>query len=333
MHFLNKVHPFVNYAVFGTLLGTLLVIFLSRWLYSNNPKAKASLLMLPLVIPYLTYVLAMLFSFNSRCTLYGMQMSAGLLSKLSVELCRLSTLVGNYLTPFFLVSAALAILKLLTSTLTMRRYRNQFGYATQHEYGELLRTVEELSQRLNIRSPQVIVTSFNFGQAFTTGFLHPEIVISQGILSAVDSEELEAILAHELAHVSRLDSLTNWLSVFLRDVIFFVPVSYWVYQQHTNYKELAVDELTVRLTEKPLAYAQALIKVWRLSSHSFWYKLGIDNWSPNPSLVKGRGILEHRIQCIVDGPRANVGCNDGPPVSVVMLMVTVVSVSGLFFIC
>lgn len=333
MHFLDKVHPFVNYAVFGSLMGTLLVIFLIRWLYPNNSKAKAHLFILPLVIPYLTYALAMIFSFNTRCTIHGLPTVTGVLGSMSMELCRISTWVGKYLTPIFLVSAGIAVCKVVASMVTLRKYRDQFGYATPTEYGELLGIVDGLSEKLNIKAPQVIVTPFAFGQAFTTGFRQPQIVISRGVLEVADAEELEAIIAHELVHVQRMDSLTNWLSVLLRDVIFFTPVSYWTFKQYINEKELTVDMQTVRLTGKPLAYAEALIKVWRLSPHSWWYKLAVDNWSPNPSLVKEQGILERRIQRIVDGPLDNPESISGPPIVWTMISVVVVTVSGLFFIC
>lgn len=331
MNFLYKIHPFVSYAVFGTIIGYGIILLLTRTLYRHNPRARASLLAVPLIIPFASYLLSLFFSLNPHCVLYGGVVGSGTIGKLLLELCNISTAIGKFLTPAFLITASLAVLKAVFSWTTLWKYRAQYGYATPEQYPELLGIVTELSERLQIRVPKVIITPFSFGQSFTCGFTRPEIVLSKGVLDAVDVEELEAIVAHELAHVSRFDSLTNWLTVFLRDVIFFVPVSYWIFNQYTEQKEMAADDLTIELTHKPLAFAQALIKVWKISPRSIWYKVRMDNLSPNPGLVKKGGLLEVRIQRILDGPVAVIGRQ--PSVAIVVPVVLVVIILGLFYIC
>jgi len=78
----------------------------------------------------------------------------------------------------------------------------------------------------------------------------------------LDNEELEAVLTHELIHLSRGDYLMNWVAIMLRDAFFYLPTSWRAYGQFSREKEMACDDLVVHVTRRPLALASALAKVW-----------------------------------------------------------------------
>src|SRR5439155_7584396 len=70
-------------------------------------------------------------------------------------------------------------------------------------------------------------------------------------------------LAHELGHVARRDYLVIWLATVLRDAFCYLPTSWAAYRQLQREKELACDDLAVAATNRPLALASALAKVWQ----------------------------------------------------------------------
>jgi beta-lactamase regulating signal transducer with metallopeptidase domain len=78
----------------------------------------------------------------------------------------------------------------------------------------------------------------------------------------LDHEELEAVLTHELIHLSRRDYLMNWVAIMLRDAFFYLPTSRRAYGQLSHEKEMACDDLVVNVTRRPLVLASALAKVW-----------------------------------------------------------------------
>jgi len=78
----------------------------------------------------------------------------------------------------------------------------------------------------------------------------------------LDNEELEAVLTHELIHLSRGDYLMNWVAIMLRDAFFYLPTSWRAYDQLSHEKEMACDDLVVNVTRRPLVLASALAKVW-----------------------------------------------------------------------
>jgi len=71
---------------------------------------------------------------------------------------------------------------------------------------ELVGRVERLSQVAGVRTPAVAVAPSSVPNSFTVGGVaNATLVVSEGLLEALDSEELDAVLAHELAHVANRD--------------------------------------------------------------------------------------------------------------------------------
>ncbi len=98
--------------------------------------------------------------------------------------------------------------------------------------------------------------------ALVYGIWRPSILLSNWMLEHLDERELEAVVTHELMHISRHDYLFNWLATMLRDAFFYLPTSQHAYRQFRKEKELACDDLVVAATQRPLALASALTKVW-----------------------------------------------------------------------
>jgi beta-lactamase regulating signal transducer with metallopeptidase domain len=126
-----------------------------------------------------------------------------------------------------------------------------------------LRTcTERLAKRLDVATPHVWLCAYDRPLALTCGIFHPTILVSTWMLSHLDQQELEAVLTHELEHVARHDYLIIFLATVLRDAFFYLPTSRRAYRQLQHEKELVCDDLTVRVTRRPLALASALAKVW-----------------------------------------------------------------------
>ena len=121
---------------------------------------------------------------------------------------------------------------------------------------------DKLARHLDGKSARVRLVLTDRPLALTCGLRNPTILLSTWIVEHLDRRELEAVLAHELAHVARRDYLVGWLATMLRDAFFYLPTSWIAYRQLQQEKELACDDFTVSVTQRPLALASALAKVW-----------------------------------------------------------------------
>ncbi len=104
--------------------------------------------------------------------------------------------------------------------------------------------------------------------ACAMGLRHPSILLTNSLAEMLDDEELEAVLAHEMAHVRRRDNWLGWLLVGLRLLSFYNPVALLVFHQMGHDMERVCDAEAGRVTGKPLALASALLKVYRASRAS-----------------------------------------------------------------
>lgn len=90
------------------------------------------------------------------------------------------------------------------------------------------------------------------------GWLRPVILLPASALTQLTPHQLEAILAHELAHVRRHDFAVNLLQACVEALLFYHPAVWWLSAKVREERELACDDVAVSLCGDALAYAQAL---------------------------------------------------------------------------
>lgn len=101
------------------------------------------------------------------------------------------------------------------------------------DYPDLHATVTRLSAQLDLPAPTVAVSRTAVPNAFTVG-RSPEsatVVVTEGLLDRLDDDELEAVLAHELAHVKNRDVAVMTLAFFLPTLTYFVAIAAYVVLQ------------------------------------------------------------------------------------------------------
>jgi uncharacterized protein (TIGR03435 family) len=101
------------------------------------------------------------------------------------------------------------------------------------------------------------------------GWLRPVLVLPIAALAALTPEQVEAILAHELAHVRRHDFVVNLLQTLVEIVLFYHPAVWWISRRIRIEREHCCDMVAVSLCDDPVAYCQALtdLESHRASRH------------------------------------------------------------------
>lgn len=161
----------------------------------------------------------------------------------------------------------------------------------------LLDAVDDLASELRAPLPVVRVSPDARPWALTAGVVRPYLVVSSGLLSLLDREELMSVLCHELLHVRRADLLWSSLANALRDLTWFLPATRKLYGQLLLEQEMACDD-QIWGESRRLALASALARVWqaRLSLPS----------APRGSLyfmsVETNGAIETRARRLLELP-------------------------------
>ncbi len=128
-----------------------------------------------------------------------------------------------------------------------------------HEIGDpLQRRLEELSARLGLHRAVGLLESALVEVPTVVGWLRPVILLPASALTGLTPEQLEAILAHELAHIRRYDYLVNMLQTVVEILGFYHPAIWWVSHRIRIERENCCDDLAVYVCGSSLQYAKAL---------------------------------------------------------------------------
>lgn len=253
-------HTLVVYTIAGVPLAYLLTWGAKVVLKIQRPQGQIQLLFLTLTIPYLAYF----FHRFLGPLLFWEGVPFHELSRPYFPwLCSL----GNWGAAFHLP----VILFLVLSAYRLGRYY----YALKNIQEEILaqnspdhRRVEKiltaLADKAGLKTPRLKVLKREDYCCFTFGLRQPCVALSQRLVEELTDEELEGIIAHELAHVAHGDVLQGWLALILRDFSFYFPLTHGVVGQLRDNQELRADDWAVKLTGRPWEYGAVLLKVWRL---------------------------------------------------------------------
>jgi len=152
-------------------------------------------------------------------------------------------------------------------------------------------TLDRLRRALRLSRPVRLLESALARAPVAVGWLRPAILLPASALTGLSPAQLEAILAHELAHVRRHDYLVNLLQTVVETVLFYHPAVHWVSRRVRREREECCDELAVRVCGDRVAYARALAAME-----------GLRSARPQLTVAASGGNLLARIRRIVGLP-------------------------------
>ncbi len=154
--------------------------------------------------------------------------------------------------------------------------------------GPLRDRVKRIAGRLRVSpAPPVRIVDAPVSPVLWTRRGRPELVLPSALLPSLGSDELDAILAHELAHIRRRDHWIRPLEVLVVSVFWWHPVAWWARRNLRAAEELSCDALVVEaLPGRARAYAEGLLKTLEFLAAS---KTAV------PSLATGAGS-SHRLE-------------------------------------
>jgi beta-lactamase regulating signal transducer with metallopeptidase domain len=96
------------------------------------------------------------------------------------------------------------------------------------------------------------------------GWIRPVVLLPASAISGLAPSQIEALLAHELAHIRRHDYLVNLFQTAIETLLFYHPAVWWVGRQMRAERENCCDDLAVAVCGDPLVYARALTELEKI---------------------------------------------------------------------
>jgi beta-lactamase regulating signal transducer with metallopeptidase domain len=155
----------------------------------------------------------------------------------------------------WLVGVVVLTMRLMSGWLWVQRMKS-YGTAPVAEQWQT--TALSLARRLHIGTPVRLLESTLVDVPTVIGWLKPVMLLPVSALAGLAPSQLEAIFAHELAHVRRHDYLVNLLQTVVETLLFYHPAVWWLSSRIRAERENCCDDLAVALCGDRVAYARAL---------------------------------------------------------------------------
>lgn len=187
--------------------------------------------------------------------------------------------------------------------LAYRRFIKGCRPAAENQYVELFAILKELAGKAKIPVPDVYISPAHRGvQLFVCGTWKRRLIISPQLLEGLPSGELQAILAHEIAHLARHDQIVSWLLTLLRSLLFYNPALYFLEKRLKQKREKAADALASSWLAKPKTLASGLVRVTKLALTGNQVFRG--RFFPVSGLTSG-DFLAERVRLLMAAKRPN----------------------------
>ncbi|HFC00290.1 MAG TPA: hypothetical protein ENJ53_05750 [Phaeodactylibacter sp.] len=158
----------------------------------------------------------------------------------------------------WLMGMGFFLLRLLGGLAYVQRLKTQqqqaLPAAWQHSF-------EKLQAQFPIKKTVRIAESGLAKVPMVIGFFKPVILFPMSAINQLSQAEVEAVLAHELAHIYRNDYLLNIIQSFIEIIFYYHPAVWWISANIRTERENCCDDIAVKLCGNSLTYVKALVNL------------------------------------------------------------------------
>lgn len=122
----------------------------------------------------------------------------------------------------------------------------------------LQETFRFLAERMRVSAPVRLLQSVFVEVPTAMGWVRPVILLPVTVFTGLTPEQIEAVLAHELAHIRRCDYLVNLIQTLIETALFYHPAVWWISRKLREEREMCCDDMALEVMQDRVIYASAL---------------------------------------------------------------------------
>ena len=178
----------------------------------------------------------------------------------------------------------------LRTVLAWRRALALTRAGTRQPDNGVTQALTRAMERTRVSRPVRLLVSVAIEVPTVVGLWRPFILVPASSLAGLGVSQLEAILAHELAHIRRHDYLVNLLQALVETALFYHPAVWWLSERIRQEREHCADDVAVESCGDVVLYSRALLSLEQLRTRV-----------PVPAVAANGGSLLPRIQRLLAG--------------------------------
>jgi beta-lactamase regulating signal transducer with metallopeptidase domain len=161
--------------------------------------------------------------------------------------------------------------------------------------GALLERCLAMQRRMGLDHAVKYCKSIQVDAPAVIGWFRPMMLLPLSALTGLSEAQLEAVIAHELAHIRRYDAFFNLFQIAVESILFYHPAVWWLSKRIRAERENCCDDAAIAVCGSPLEYAKALtmMEQWRVS--------------PAMAMAANRGSLSARVRRMLGKPTLESG--------------------------
>jgi bla regulator protein blaR1 len=195
----------------------------------------------------------------------------------------------------WLLGVTAFILRLLSGISYTAYLRNKMNFPTDEYW---LETLENLKNKIGLKQTIELVESALVRSPIVVGHLKPMILFPIGAINRLNPNEVEAILAHEIAHILRKDYLFNIIQSIIEALFYFHPAVWWLSSVVRSERENCCDDVAIKICGNSMTYAKSLVSVQEMALYPSQLSMGFAGNKKNELLI--------RIQRVLNQPYKNI---------------------------
>jgi len=186
----------------------------------------------------------------------------------------------------------------------------------------LVKRFETLVERIQLTKTPRLLISLRTKVPMAIGWLKPVVLIPASMLTGLTPAQLDMLILHELAHIRRHDYFVNFLQTLVETLLFFHPGVRWISKQMRNEREYCSDDIAVKISGNPIAYAHTLADTASLCKKHRHHSI------PSMAMAASGGDLKQRVVRLVDQNHHCSSSDDsGKFLASVLIIVSILAVA------
>ena len=156
--------------------------------------------------------------------------------------------------------------------------------ATTEAPHAVIKAFQRISHALGLRRSALLRVSSAIAGPITVGAVRAMVLLPISAVTLLGPDEIEVVLAHELAHVRRADYLWNLVQTLVETLFFFHPAVWWISSRVRHERELCCDDLALKVCPNPVVYASALFHLEEHRARQMTLAMALDGHQSGQTL-------------------------------------------------
>jgi Zn-dependent protease with chaperone function len=231
---------------------------LNLWKISN-PLIRQRFSLLVILLPTVSFPVYQLINPDRGSISFRLESLFDINRWLNLELWGTITLALLFIIIIFITSSIFIfqeMIPVLKHSLESKRFWSEKEEFDDNPY------VRKAIEYLSVENPDIFTFDDDEFVLFSSTGKNPAIFVSTGIVEALSEDQLQAVIAHEIAHIRRNKKPLLIVTFLFRILMFFSPVVLLEFRRMIQEEEKICDDIAVHLTQNPTALSEALKKLY-----------------------------------------------------------------------